>query len=217
MGTTTCRLDRGFVCCVSAPLVLIALSQLLSYRPSLLPLSGKGKVHSTTFQVNRPISHIQPRLRDFGSRHPSFRYLAILITMKGFTATALAGAALFLTANADVDPIVIKGSKFFYQTNGTQFFIKGIAYQQALQAVTAATSTHLLTAHHARETFPIFNNCRPTPFVSMRSIRLRIMINACRCWPMLASTLSPTCLRQAIPSSGTVLRGTMISTPAILR
>lgn len=28
--------------------------------------------------------------------------------MKGFTAAALAGAALFLTAKADVDPIVIK-------------------------------------------------------------------------------------------------------------
>ncbi|KAH0275024.1 1,3-beta-glucanosyltransferase gel3, partial [Aureobasidium melanogenum] len=31
--------------------------------------------------------------------------------------------------NADVDPIVIKGSKFFYQSNNTQFFIRGIAYQ----------------------------------------------------------------------------------------
>ncbi|EHY55336.1 1 3-beta-glucanosyltransferase gel4 [Exophiala dermatitidis] len=53
--------------------------------------------------------------------------------MKSFTAVAaaVASAAFFLKgAYADVDPIVIKGSKFFYQTNGTQFFIKGIAYQQ---------------------------------------------------------------------------------------
>lgn len=34
---------------------------------------------------------------------------------------SLAAAALFAaTAVADVDPIVIKGSKFFYKSNGTQ-------------------------------------------------------------------------------------------------
>ncbi|KAJ9604046.1 1 3-beta-glucanosyltransferase gel4 [Cladophialophora chaetospira] len=52
--------------------------------------------------------------------------------MKSFSVAAtVAGAALFIkSAYADVDPIVISGSKFFYKTNGTQFFMKGIAYQQ---------------------------------------------------------------------------------------
>ncbi|KFY75751.1 hypothetical protein V499_04307 [Pseudogymnoascus sp. VKM F-103] len=57
-------------------------------------------------------------------------------------ATAFAGAALLVSSvKADVDPIVIKGSHFFYKTNGTEFFIKGIAYQQEAAANgTASTS-----------------------------------------------------------------------------
>jgi hypothetical protein len=42
----------------------------------------------------------------------------------------IAAAALLVGAQAAVDPIVIKGQKFFYKSNGTQFFMKGVAYQR---------------------------------------------------------------------------------------
>ncbi|KAF1984045.1 carbohydrate-binding module family 43 protein [Aulographum hederae CBS 113979] len=56
--------------------------------------------------------------------------------MRGFgiAASAVAATAFFSSAVSaqQVDPIVIKGSKFFYKTNGTQFFMKGVAYQQEI-------------------------------------------------------------------------------------
>lgn len=47
-----------------------------------------------------------------------------------FNAVAMAMAAasiLVPKVAADVDPVVIKGSKFFYKTNGTQLYVAGYA------------------------------------------------------------------------------------------
>ncbi|GAB7353918.1 hypothetical protein MBLNU459_g4263t1 [Dothideomycetes sp. NU459] len=63
--------------------------------------------------------------------------------MKGFgIASAVAAVSMLVSSvAADVDPIVIKGSKFFYKTNGTQFFMRGVAYQQDVTSGnTTATS-----------------------------------------------------------------------------
>ncbi|TVY88192.1 1,3-beta-glucanosyltransferase [Lachnellula willkommii] len=54
--------------------------------------------------------------------------------------TAVA-SLLFSGASATLDPIVIKGAKFFFNSNDTQFFIKGVAYQAGFNPSTSGSSS----------------------------------------------------------------------------
>lgn len=54
-----------------------------------------------------------------------------------FSAKQLALATLMGVAAADVEPIVMKGQALFYE-NGTQFYIKGVAYQRDTSSSEAA-------------------------------------------------------------------------------
>lgn len=53
----------------------------------------------------------------------------------GFRTLSAAVASMLLVsqANAALDPIIMKGTKFFFE-NGTQFFMRGVAYQQGTGA-----------------------------------------------------------------------------------
>lgn len=59
--------------------------------------------------------------------------------MRFATASLVSASLLLGQASATLPPIVMKGTKFFYE-NGTQFYIKGVAYQQEMGA--GGTSTN---------------------------------------------------------------------------
>jgi len=63
--------------------------------------------------------------------------------------SVLTAATLFLNgASATLPPIVIKGAKMFYSNNGTQFYIKGVAYQSGVGAAGSTTSTSSTTTDY---------------------------------------------------------------------
>ncbi|CAK7268714.1 hypothetical protein SEPCBS57363_003235 [Sporothrix epigloea] len=56
------------------------------------------------------------------------------------TSLLMVGSAAAATSAASVEPVIMKGNKFFYK-NGTQFFIKGVAYQQDTGAAGTTTGS----------------------------------------------------------------------------
>ncbi|TID14196.1 carbohydrate-binding module family 43 protein [Venturia nashicola] len=61
--------------------------------------------------------------------------------MRGLSVVAGVAALFAQSVAADLDPIVVKGAKFFYKTNGTEFFIQGVAYQQDYSTNGSASTT----------------------------------------------------------------------------
>ncbi|PNS21329.1 1,3-beta-glucanosyltransferase [Sphaceloma murrayae] len=84
--------------------------------------------------------------------------------MRSFASVALVAAGLASTAfgalRNPVDPLVIKGSKFFYKTNGTQFYMRGVAYQQEYSTNSSSSETGDATAEGYRDPLADAASCR---------------------------------------------------------
>ncbi|KAK4153036.1 Glucanosyltransferase-domain-containing protein [Chaetomidium leptoderma] len=61
--------------------------------------------------------------------------------MRVTTASLVSASLLLGHASAALPPIIMKGTKFFYE-NGTQFYVKGVAYQQDSAAGGASTGSN---------------------------------------------------------------------------
>lgn len=55
----------------------------------------------------------------------------------------LASLSLLGSALASVPPIAVKGSKFFYSNNGTEFYIRGVAYQPNYNKNAASSTSYV--------------------------------------------------------------------------
>jgi len=62
--------------------------------------------------------------------------------MTRISVTSVAALALGLLhgASATLDPIIIDGNHFFYKTNGSQFYMKGVAYQSNIGGATVSSA-----------------------------------------------------------------------------
>ncbi|TKX24576.1 hypothetical protein C1H76_3185 [Elsinoe australis] len=84
--------------------------------------------------------------------------------MRGFASTALVAAGLATSAFAaitnPVDSLVIKGSKFFYKGNGTQFYMRGVAYQQEFSTNSSSSESGDATAEGYKDPLADAAACR---------------------------------------------------------
>lgn len=75
-------------------------------------------------------------------------------------ASSLLGGVAQAKTYDDMDPIVIKGSKFFYKNSGEQFFMKGVAYQQEIGPGGASSSANTDTKKRYTDPLTQVEDCK---------------------------------------------------------